>query len=398
MKVAIFTGIINIQKENPDVRKQYIIERIKYLNQIDIQLNIVTPKVKEFTIQPTKNIKYHMYKVARIKHLKLISATIFPVSKLIKINCEIIHCYTYQAAILAWLINHVRKQKYFIIFEPMGLAYEESTLDEKSSAKVKLLGPFIKLTEKLTFKKADIVVVYTNALKNYVSQKFDIGLEKIYIIPHGVNLSTQHIHDKSKKLLLIKVLNIPEKNKIVLYAGSLSELHGTPFLIEIIDYLNKKRQDISFLILGKGVLEKKLKEWIKKKKLMNVHLLGFVPSEEIEIYYNLADVLLIPHARCMQTELDQPTKLFEYLASGRPIVSFNLKAIAEVVGNNAILVEPDNSQAFADGILTLLSNEDLGIKLGEKGRLIVQDYSWEISAEKQYNLYEYLHKMYIKIK
>jgi len=390
MKVAIFTGTISLQRENTDVRKLYILERLKHLQEFKVQLEIITPQANKCNLPSFENGVYNTYKFINRKHLKLISTIIYPISKILKLNCELIHCYTYHAAILAWFINNFRKQKYLIIFEPMGLAYEESKLDRKSSFKVKVMRPFIKYTEKITFKKSDAVAVYTHILKKYVSQKFDIDTKKVYVIPHGINLNTPTI-DKAKKSFILDKLNLPKKNKIVMYGGSLSELHGTPYLMEAIKYVNKKKQNVSFLILGRGVLENTLDNYIKKNKITNVYLLGFVPLEDMEIYLSLADILLIPHAKCMQTDLDQPTKLFEYVASGKPIVSFNLKAIAEVVGNNAILVEPDNPKALADGILKLIDDEKLCRELGEKGQTISKEYSWEISAKKQFELYKELY-------
>jgi glycosyltransferase involved in cell wall biosynthesis len=177
-----------------------------------------------------------------------------------------------------------------------------------------------------------------------------------------------------------------------MYGGMLSDLHGTPYLMKAINIVSNKRQDISFLILGKGDLEKKIMGYIKENKLTNVYLLGFVSPEKFGFYLNLADILLIPHAKCTQTDLDPPTKLFEYLASGKPIVSFNLKAIAEVVSDNAVLVEPDSPEALAEGILLLADDENLRRKLGEKGKVIVREYSWEMSAKKQSDLYEKLYK------
>ena len=392
MKIGIFTGTVNIQIESKDVRKLYILERLKYFDQDGIQFEIITPEMKNCCFKELSNVRYNTYKCINKKHLKIVSTLIYSSKQLISSDCEMMHCYTYQAAMLAWIVNRLRKQKYIIIFEPMGLAYEESKLDEKSSIKVKLIKNLIKLEEEFVFQRSAAIAVYTKTLKNYISQKFNISVEKIYVIPHGVNLNTPYILDKSKKSLLFEKLNIPEMNKVVMYAGSLSELHGTPFLMEVIYYLSRKREDISFLILGGGVLENKLKDWIKENKLTNVHLLGFIPSEKIGLYLSLADILVIPHAKCMQTELDQPTKLFEYLVSEKPIVSFNLKAIAEVVGNNAVLVEPDNPKALADGILTLVNNENLCWEFGKKGKVIAEEYSWEISAKKQLDLYEELYE------
>jgi glycosyltransferase involved in cell wall biosynthesis len=391
MEVAIFTGSINLQKGSTDVRKLYILEKLKYFSFFDIKLKIITPCVNECTLSPFKNIQYDTYKFIDRKHFKLLSSSIYSMNKLIKLDCKLLHCYNLQAAVLAWLINIFREDKYLIIFEPMGLAYEESK-HKNPPLKDRLAGSFAKFPEKLIFKKSDAVILYTHSLKKYVSQKFSVDAEKIYIIPHGTNLNVDHTIEKLDKLSICNKLNISEKNKIVMYGGSLSDLHGTPYLIEAINYVSKKRQDISFLILGRGELEKTLKNYIVKNRLTNVYLLGFVSSEEFAFYLNSADILLIPHAKCTQTELDPPTKLFEYLASGKPIVSFNLKAIAEVVGDNAVLVEPDNPRALADGILTLVDNERLCKRLGIKGKLIAEKYSSEVSAKKQYELYTQLYK------
>lgn len=395
MKVAIFTGSINLQNENTDVRKLYILEKLKYLSfHNNIKLKIVTPCMSRCTLPSIKNIQYDTYKYKNKNHYRMITSSINSINKLVKLNCKLIHCYNLQAAVLAWTVNVFRKEKFFIIFEPMGLAYEESKY-RNPSLKIKLAGSFAKLPEKLMFKKSDAVIVYTHSLKKYVAQKFNIDIEKVYVIPHGTNLNIRHTKKQLDKSSILKELNLSPESKIALYGGMLSDLHGTLYLMEAINIVSKKRQDISFLILGKGDLEKKIISYIKENKLTNVYLLGFVLPEKFGDYLSLADILLIPHAKCTQTELDQPTKLFEYLASGKPIVSFNLKAIAEVVGDNAILVEPNNPEAFANGILTLLDNESLRKKFGEKGKIIAKSYSWEMSAEKQCELYRELYEKLI---
>ncbi|KKG87426.1 hypothetical protein DU57_02430 [Methanosarcina mazei] len=396
MKVAIFTGTINLKKRNKDVRRLYIHERLKYLTHTDdIQLEIITPQINENDLLLSENIEYNTYKFINRKHLRSISAFLYSGNKLINTKCELLHCYTYQATILAWLTNFIRKEKYIIIFEPMGLLYEESNVDKKFSTKTKPLKHLIKFVyieiEELLFKKSDAIIVYTDNLREYTSKRFAINIEKIFVVPHGINLNTPPI-DEEKTDSIRNKLKIPDTNKIIMYGGSLSELHGTPYLIEAINYVNEKRQNISFIILGRGVLENKLKKYVSDNKLTNIYLLGFVSPEEMGYYLSLANILLIPHARCMQTELDQPTKLFEYLVSGKPIVSFNLKAIAEIIGKNGVLVEPDNPKALADGILSLVDNENLCGKLGAKGKIIAKKYSWEISAKKQASLYKELYE------
>ena len=54
MKIGVFTGVICLNKDNPDVRKQYIIERLKYLTQDDISFEIITPYVSQFSLSLPK--------------------------------------------------------------------------------------------------------------------------------------------------------------------------------------------------------------------------------------------------------------------------------------------------------------------------------------------------------
>ncbi|RLI52158.1 MAG: hypothetical protein DRP09_18460, partial [Candidatus Thorarchaeota archaeon] len=212
--------------------------------------------------------------------------------------------------------------------------------------------------------------------------------DNIFIVPHGINLKlfAQNTH-KSRDI--IDKLNLQDK-KVIMYVGTISELHGSMVLIKAIRIINKKAKNTVFVIVGEGNLKPKIKQYIKRYQLDNVILEGKVPQQEVPKYYALADILVIPHVRRIDSELDFPTKLLEYLASGKPVVASNLKAIADVVGDNAILVEPDNPQALAEGILQLLNNEKLAEKMGEEGKRLVRNYPWEESARKLYKIYKHL--------
>ncbi|MBP2029470.1 glycosyltransferase involved in cell wall biosynthesis [Methanohalophilus levihalophilus] len=387
MKVALFTGTILLQGKNLDVREAYVIERLKKLKNYDLSIEVLTPKVEESHLPHFRTLDYNMYKICYRKKIKFLSVALFSSFKLFKLNCDIIHCYTYQAAFIAQMINFLKRNKYFVLFEPMGLAYEESTTSKNKSWRSKLNRSFVKRIEKRTFQKSNGVIVYTEIMRTYVSQEFDISIDYIYVVPHGVNIPNNFVSKKEDEDRFREKLHIQNENKIAMYVGSLSELHGVMYLAEAMNYLKDKKQDISLVILGSGPLELTLKKYIRDKNLDNIFIRGFVPSDAIPFYLSLADVLLIPHAKCMQTELDQPTKLFEYLSSGKPIVSFKLQAIKEVVGENAILVEPDNPKKFSDSLLQLLEDEDLMNKLGLKGKEIVRTYTWAKSSEKQYESY-----------
>ena len=73
-----------------------------------------------------------------------------------------------------------------------------------------------------------------------------------------------------------------------------------------------------------------------------------------------------------------PLKLFEYMVSKRPIVASDLPSVREILNEeNAVLVEPGNPNALANGIEKVLSDEELANKIAEKAYEDVQQYSWE---------------------
>jgi glycosyltransferase involved in cell wall biosynthesis len=393
MKICIFSGVISLGKNNSDVRKNYLIERIKYFGSKSSNFSILSPLVSNIEYLNYDNFEYIHYRCIQKKGMKLLSSMVFSIPKLIRIDCEVLHCLNYQSFLVASLVNFFRKEKYLLIFEAMGLAFAESTIDAKSSLKVKILESTIYRLEKRAFKKSDGVIVYTELLKHYITEHFNIEKEKIFVIPHGVDLNDEeHLRVDSHFLSL----NCPKDNPIAMYVGSLSELHGTPYLMQIALELSVRKPDVCLLILGTGPLKDQFERYVEEKQLKNVILTGYISPDKVSLYLKKADALLIPHSHCLQTELDPPTKLFEYLKTGKPIISFNFKAIAEIVGDIAVLIEPDNPSKFAEGIIDVLENKEHYLKVAENGRSIVEQYSWQASAEKQYRLYEEVYEKFLQ--
>ena len=78
--------------------------------------------------------------------------------------------------------------------------------------------------------------------------------------------------------------------------------------------------------------------------------------------------------------------MFEYMASGRPIVASNLPAIKEILHDkNAVLVRPDDPDSLAEGIKSIIDNRVLAEEISQKSRFDAENYTWQKRVDKILN-------------
>lgn len=114
-------------------------------------------------------------------------------------------------------------------------------------------------------------------------------------------------------------------------------------------------------------------------------MVGHRPHQEIPYWLKAADVLVLPNSAKEKISrfYTSPLKLFEYMASGTPIVASDLPSIREVLNEkNAVLVKPDSPEFLTAGIMKVLENPYLSDKISKQAFQDVQNYTWEKRAEK----------------
>ena len=112
--------------------------------------------------------------------------------------------------------------------------------------------------------------------------------------------------------------------------------------------------------------------------------MGYKPHAEIPYWLKAADILVLPN-----TEKDHfseyytsPLKMFEYMASKRPIAASDLPSIRDILNEeNAIFFEPDNAESLASAINQLLEDEVFAKKITHQAHQDVQKYTWDNRAK-----------------
>ncbi len=169
------------------------------------------------------------------------------------------------------------------------------------------------------------------------------------------------------------------------YAGHLYPWKGVELIIEAVMALN----DTKALIIGGHEQEPDLAR-VKALALeldcaSRVTFTGLVPPREVAVRLREADVLVLPNPKsAISSEFTSPLKLFEYMASGRPIVASDLPSIREVLRHdeNAVLVEPGNPQALVAGIERIKDDAELGRRIAAQALRDVRAFTWARRAEK----------------
>jgi glycosyltransferase involved in cell wall biosynthesis len=145
----------------------------------------------------------------------------------------------------------------------------------------------------------------------------------------------------------------------IVYSGTLSAHAGFRFLIEAMPFVLQRVPDANLVLAGyAGELPESPQTIIQKQGLQHaVHYLGMLDSAEVVNLLAGADVLVMPKDSTSMNEFGFPSKLAEYLASGRPVVSTRVSDIPEYLshGKNACLCPPGDAKALAQAIVDLLA-------------------------------------------
>jgi len=238
---------------------------------------------------------------------------------------------------------------------------------------VHMLPDKFKFYHSWLFGRARSFVVLTNFIKNELKKIYP--KKKCLVSPDGVDLSEFAFVDSREDIR--KKLNLPLDKKIILYTGSfyLYGWKGVDVALETAKLFNDNEV---FVLVGGN--ESDLKK-IKKENLLtgNVELIGFKPHKEMPYYQKAADVLILPNKSgdLLSEECTSPLKLFEYMASGRPIVASDLPSIREVLNEeNATLVQPNLPESLKSGIDQVLSKPEQAERKALRAKEEVLKYTW----------------------
>jgi len=222
--------------------------------------------------------------------------------------------------------------------------------------------------ERHIFESADRIIVTTDQMRYDIELGLNHCHEKIDVIPNYVETD--------------KFFPIDRKKDIdVLFIGRLSHEKNSDALLTAVN-----NNEVKIFIIGKGPLEKELKE---KYGNMNGQLKwkGYVPNIELPGYMNRSRIFVLS-----SYYEGHPKTLIEAMSCGMPVLGADSPGICEVIrhGENGWLCGND-AESISYAIQHLLENPDIAQRLGENARqFVLQNYALEDIVEKELEIIEEL--------
>jgi glycosyltransferase involved in cell wall biosynthesis len=224
---------------------------------------------------------------------------------------------------------------------------------------------------------SDLVVAISQALQDRLVEVEPLLTERTIVEHDAVDLEAFG-PDRMDRDASRRELGIDEHEVVIGYTGRVNADKGTEAIVRCARAMNNSR--LRFLLVGK-VYDEGIR--YAAKRAGNVILTGFVPPGKVPTYVAAADILVLPtSASIAYARYTSPLKLFEYMASGRPIICSNLPVITEVLEDrrNALFFEADDPVSLSAAVSELVGKPDLRTQLAAVAREDVQAYSWKSRA------------------
>jgi glycosyltransferase involved in cell wall biosynthesis len=239
-------------------------------------------------------------------------------------------------------------------------------------------------------RRAARVFAVSNFTKKDVERIFGIPAGHVEVVYNAIDERFRLGHTTHEEREFISEryqVNYP----FLLYAGRISPHKNVVRIIEAFSALKTELDkegrfpDLKLIIIGDEVSQHPdLRRTVIKSGVQNdVRFLGFVPIEVLRIFYDSAKVFVFPS---LYEGFGLPP--LEAMSHGTPVVTSNTSSLPEVVGNAAVLVNPENVFDIMRALHRVLLDQPLRERLKQRSYEQAQRYSWEASVRRILQVYE----------
>lgn len=178
-------------------------------------------------------------------------------------------------------------------------------------------------------------------------------------------------------------------NTMLMYVGNLETYQGIDLLLESFALALQKNSQADLVIIGGEATD--IAKYTRQAQNFNidtrVHFLGPKPVNHLAMYLAQADILVSPRIKGKNT----PMKLYSYLDSGKALLATDLPTHTQVLNSHIAMLAQPNPEAFSQGMLQLITDQELRDNLGSAGnQLIQQKHTYQVFCQQLNDIYDWL--------
>jgi glycosyltransferase involved in cell wall biosynthesis len=225
--------------------------------------------------------------------------------------------------------------------------------------------------------------------RNEIEKLFEIPSERVEVVYNAIDERFLHGHASAADRDLI-ARRYQVTYPFLLYAGRISAHKNVVRMIEAFSALKTELErdqaypELKLIIIGDDLSgNPDLRRTVVRSGVQHdVRFLGFVPIEVLRIFYDEAKIFVFPS---LYEGFGLPP--LEAMAHGTPVVTSNVSSLPEVVGNAAVLVNPENVFEIMRALRRVLMDQSLRDRMKERGYQQTARFSWETSVRRILEVY-----------
>jgi glycosyltransferase involved in cell wall biosynthesis len=233
------------------------------------------------------------------------------------------------------------------------------------------------------------IIAVSEATKRDVIRLYQIPENKVTVIHNALDERLTGLHPAMEAQSVLERYQIHDP--YVLYAGNVRTHKNVTRLIEAFAVARTELREhpkysrLKLLIIGDELAtHQALRRTVVISRVQSdVRFLGFVPYEILKVFYENASAFVFPS---LYEGFGLPP--LEAMAFGTPVLTSNTSSLPEVVGDAAIMINPENVFEIARGVKQILCDEDLRKRLIQKGLEQIKKFSWLTAARETLRLYQ----------
>jgi len=249
--------------------------------------------------------------------------------------------------LIFWVINRIKKKK--VVWDLFISLYDTVVIDREMTKKKSVLAIILFSMEWLGVRAATTVFMDTKTHAEYIEDLYGINRGKIKHVFVGAELEKFYPPNKLRT----------NKEFTVLFYGQFIPLHGIDTIVHAAKILEDKKEDISWVLIGKGQEQPRIDELINNLKVNSIERILWIPYERLIEYIHAADICLGIFSSQGKATRVIPNKVFQILATGKPLITGDTPAIRELIENeqdSIHLIKPNNSQELSKTIINIKNN------------------------------------------